>query len=137
MKKFLFLWLPVFVWMGIILAMSSRQRIVISDAQTVNFLFFKTLHILEYGVLFALTRRAMKYGSSTAEKNAEILAFFIVALFAVSDEFYQRFVPTREGTLRDVIIDCLGALLAWILIKHSKHILPLKLRNWLKDWQVL
>jgi VanZ family protein len=26
---------------------------------------------------------------------------------------HQTFVPTREGTLRDVIIDGIGAALAW------------------------
>ena len=30
------------------------------------------------------------------------------ALFAASDEWHQTFVPNRDGTVSDVLIDCLG-----------------------------
>jgi VanZ family protein len=40
----------------------------------------------------------------------------IVALYAASDEFHQRFVPTREASVVDVFIDTSGAALALIFI---------------------
>ena len=40
---------------------------------------------------------------------------FVIA-FAVSDEFHQSFVPSREATVRDVLIDTMGAILALLFI---------------------
>ena len=37
-------------------------------------------------------------------------AFLVSALYAVSDEIHQHFVPGRSPMLRDVAIDCAGAL---------------------------
>jgi len=106
--KFLRKWGPVVVWMGVIFFFSTRQRITVSDHYAVNFLFFKMLHVIEYAVLYMLTFRATKN---------PVASFIIVILYAASDEIHQLFVATREGTVRDVIIDTLGAGLAWIFIK--------------------
>ena len=35
-------------------------------------------------------------------------AILVVIVYAASDEIHQLFVPSREGTLRDVIIDTIG-----------------------------
>ena len=40
----------------------------------------------------------------------------IVILYASTDEFHQLFVPGREGTFRDVLIDTSGAIIAIIFI---------------------
>ncbi|MCX6791826.1 MAG: VanZ family protein [Candidatus Gottesmanbacteria bacterium] len=123
--KIVRLWGSVFVWMGVIFFFSTRQRIVVSNQDAVNFLFFKTLHVLEYALLYILTFRATKN---------PITSFFIVILYASSDEIHQLFVVTREGTVRDVIIDSLGACLAWISIKKLLPKSPKKLRAWVKTW---
>jgi len=34
----------------------------------------------------------------------------VVVLYAASDEFHQRFVPSRQATLQDVLVDALGGL---------------------------
>ena len=47
MKRFLS-WAPAVAWMGIIFLFSSRQRIVVAPQETINFLIFKTLHVIEY-----------------------------------------------------------------------------------------
>jgi VanZ family protein len=44
-------------------------------------------------------------------------AFAIALLYAASDEWHQSFVPSRDGTLHDVIIDGAGAGLG-LLLRH-------------------
>lgn len=137
MKQLLIFWTPVFSWMGIIFILSSQQRVSVSETYAINFLVFKTLHIIEYAMLFLLTRRAIKYGTRARERNIHVYTFMIVAFYAATDELHQQFVPTREGTIRDVIIDLIGASMAWISIKHSSRILPKKLNALLHRWQIL
>lgn len=92
----------------------------------VSFMFFKTLHLIEYGILFLLTERALKLSLPRLGKKVRLgrmtwswrpawLALIFVLLYGASDEFHQTLVPTREGHLRDVLIDGLGGWLAWHL----------------------
>ncbi|MCX8008961.1 MAG: VanZ family protein [Patescibacteria group bacterium] len=137
MKHFIFLWMPVIAWMGCIFFLSSQQRVSVSDSSMINFMFFKSLHVIEYGILFILTRRAIKYGTNIQEARINVYSFIFTTLYGITDEFHQRFVPTREGTIRDVIIDILGACLAWGIIRYSSHILPKKLNNALHRLRIL
>jgi VanZ family protein len=54
---------------------------------------------------------------SHKRRNA-LTAGIIAVIFAASDEFHQTFVPSREGTILDVLIDSLGVgavtLFNWI-----------------------
>jgi VanZ family protein len=129
------LWGPVIFLMGVIFVFSSHTRISVSQEEIVNFLFFKTGHILEYAVLYILTYRAVK---NSYQKHAPMFwtfwAFIIVILYACSDEIHQLFVVTREGTVRDVIIDTLGGGFAWIYITKLLPKSPKKLRVWVRRW---
>lgn len=46
-----------------------------------------------------------------------MFAFIFSVLYAASDEIHQLFTPTREGRMRDVIIDTAGIYLMYIYIK--------------------
>lgn len=127
--KLLRYWAPLIIWMIIIFLLSSRQSVHVSDEFTINFLFFKSLHVIEYAILYVLWYRALFHSISKKTTNVFVAAFIFTVLYAVTDELHQLFVPTREGTVRDVIIDGLGALLAWILIKKLLPTLPKKLRK--------
>lgn len=125
--KFVRYWLPVIGWMVVIFFLSGRESTQVSDTQLINFLFFKTLHVIEYGILFLLSKRAIRNGMA---------AFFLTLLYAVTDEIHQVFIPTREGKLRDVIIDAIGAGIVWILIVEWLPRAPKKLRAWAKRWEI-
>ena len=136
--KFIRFWLPVVAWMGVMFYFSSRQRIVVSPDTLLNFLFFKTLHVIEYSFLYILLFRAFKYTKPHEKDRLWYVAAFIVTVaYAVSDEIHQTFVPTREGALRDVIIDAGAALLIWLFIKKLLPKMPKKLLALVKDWQLL
>jgi VanZ family protein len=120
----LLLFLPVIVWMGIIFWFSSRQRVAVSENYLVSFLFFKSIHFVEYGILYLLWKLALykkPYGTK--------LSLFFSILYAASDELHQTYVPTREGRIRDVFIDTLGITFFWYFIseKFEKYILENKI----------
>lgn len=105
--------------MGTIFILSSRQRISIADTYTENFVIFKTLHILEYGLLYLLIFRAMfkTFSKTVAVQTLFFVSICIAILYGVSDEIHQTFVPTRQGAIRDVFIDTIGILLAFSYTK--------------------
>jgi VanZ family protein len=94
--------------MAVIFYFSSKQKIAISESYLLSFLFFKSLHIVEYGVLFLLWRFTLY-----KNRRGREIAALISILYGVSDEFHQTFVPTREGRIRDVFIDALGIFIFW------------------------
>jgi VanZ family protein len=109
---------PAIVWMGVIFYFSNQQRAVVSDNYIISFIIFKTLHLIEYGVLFMLWRFALKLNIPYKKANAEKLAVIISIIYAVTDEFHQTLVPTREGTIRDVFIDTLGIFITFRFLMH-------------------
>lgn len=98
----------------------SRNEIV--------FLARKCAHLTEYAILACLLWRAIRKPVRRdprpwSGREARI-ALFITALYASTDEFHQLFVPSREGCVRDVIIDTCGAaaglMLLWCLGRWRK-----------------
>jgi VanZ family protein len=92
------LWLPVVAWAAFIFGLSS-----VPDLGTGlggwDLVLRKIAHAAEYAVLGALLLRA------TGRTG---LAFALGALYAVSDEIHQSFVPGRLGSPLDVAIDAAG-----------------------------
>ena len=74
---------------------------------------------------YALLCIAYLYGLG---KKSSLRRFWLVALlcaciYAVTDEFHQSFVPGRDPSAYDVMIDSAGALLGaclWIRLKRSQ-----------------
>ncbi len=127
--KFFSFWIPVVVWMIIIFLLSSRERILVSDEKTVNFIIFKTLHVIEYFLLYILLLRAVRNTVGLPRASVFWAAFVLTALYAATDELHQTYVPTREGKVRDVIIDAFGALAAWYTIRRLLPTAPKKLKS--------
>ena len=50
------------------------------------------------------------------------MPFIISLVFAVIDEIHQTFVPTREGTIRDVLIDAMGIVFMYSYIKNHLNV---------------
>ncbi len=105
--------------MTIIFVMSSRQRISLADTEVENFLIFKSLHVIEYAILYILLFRATFKSFTKKISNQSIFTIAIISsiLYAVSDELHQTFVPTRQGAIRDIFIDTIGILLAFSYTK--------------------
>ena len=83
---------------------------------TLNFLVRKGAHLTEYAILTLLSFSLGTLGLQRSWKS--VLPFTLAgsALFAVTDEVHQSFVPNRGASPIDVLIDIAGALLAVGLI---------------------
>jgi len=103
-------WAPVAFYAGLIFYLSSRPVPEIVPA----FRFSdKILHLLEYGVFGFLTAHALRTSPKKAAspKMEFILGVAIVAIYGLSDEFHQSFLPFRDASLYDVIADIIGGTL--------------------------
>jgi len=73
----------------------------------------KCAHLTEYAILAYLFWRALRKPQRADPRpwswREGGLAILFVALYAATDEFHQLFVPTREASIRDVLLDTLGA----------------------------
>ncbi|MBV9010062.1 MAG: VanZ family protein [Verrucomicrobia bacterium] len=132
LKAFFRYWLPILVWMTLIFIGSSdvlsaehTSRVIepllrwlwpgISPAAIVkmHFLLRKAGHVSEYAVLAVLVYRAVVNTLLFRRPFASAaLVLGTCAIYAASDEFHQSFVPSRTASVRDVMIDVSGALLA-------------------------
>jgi VanZ family protein len=76
----------------------------------------KCAHLAEYAVLALLLWRALHQrpglNAPRWRWSEAGLALALVALYAASDELHQAFVPSREGCVRDVLLDTAGGALA-------------------------
>ncbi|MEK7141801.1 MAG: VanZ family protein [Patescibacteria group bacterium] len=127
-------WFPVIVWMAVIFFLSGRSSVQVAQEPVINFLFFKTLHVIEYSILFALFVRMLQNSYKFSKRSYLYLtAFLLTVAYAASDEIHQLFVPSREGRLRDVIIDAIGAGGVWIYLGQLLPRAPKRLRVWAKN----
>jgi VanZ family protein len=69
-------------------------------------------HLTEYAILAAFFWRAFR-GTQWSSKMSVLFAaaWVACAIFAVSDEFHQSFVPSRTASANDVLIDMCGAVI--------------------------
>jgi VanZ family protein len=112
-------WLLMLGWMGLIFAFSHQPSNALPDFGAVDLPIKKGGHFLAYFVLAILARRAV--GRSD-------WAFVLTAVYAISDEFHQTFIPGRQGSALDVLIDCAGALTGLIVY----HLICLRSRDGVK-----
>jgi VanZ family protein len=132
-------WLAAVLWLGLIAFESTNT---LSAANTSRFLypllhfllgldlvhfltwhFFlrKTGHVIGYAVLSLLFFRAWKttvpvIGNPPWSIVWARIAFTMTALVASLDEWHQTFLPSRTGTVNDILLDSTAALAAQILI---------------------
>ena len=106
-------WMPVFVYIAVILVVSAQPGL----APPVNFLNAdKFYHVLEYGGLGVLLVRAFRATTLTAwPLLATLLALSLGTIIGASDEIFQAFVPGRESSIFDVLADVSGLLLAQLV----------------------
>jgi len=96
-----------------------------------HFYIRKAGHVFGYGTLSVLLFRALRATAPGAIKPRwtvrwSIFAILGTAVVASLDEWHQSFIPSRTGTVRDVILDTVAGIAAQILvalwmIRFAKH----------------
>jgi hypothetical protein len=109
-------WLPVVAWAALIFALSS-----IPDLGTGlggwDVVLRKSAHTLEYAILGALLARAL-LGTT---RWWTWLAWFAGTAYAASDELHQHFVPGRQASVLDVVIDAVGVVVGVLAVKAASR----------------
>ena len=108
-------WGPVCLYAGLIFFGSSVSHPPESMSSLLGEISDKVLHLCEYAVLGALTYRACRHGAGAwVARHAVVVAVAGCALYGLSDEIHQLFVPLRQGDPLDLVADSVGAALgAW------------------------
>ena len=117
----LWLWGPVALYMAALFYLSSQPTLPAASL-TPDW----TQHGVAYAGLALVALRAVTGARWSAVGGRTIvLAWVIAAVYGVSDEIHQAFVPTRAPDVRDVVADSVGAALAlgavwaWGIIRRS------------------
>ena len=108
-KVLLKFWVPVVLWMVVIFALSSIPGEAMPEIPVPNFNLLA--HFLEYCILGVLFIRALL--NSNLRLSLPILvglSIIILALYAISDEWHQYFVPGRMTDFGDFLIDLMGSV---------------------------
>ena len=93
------------------LSSDSLENLVAS----LQFIVRKGAHFSLYGVLGVLAFVTVITYSKIHLAVRVFISFLISAFYAMSDEYHQTFIKGRSGEIRDVIIDCSGALLGILI----------------------
>lgn len=132
-------WIPALVWLGVIAIESTASLSSENTGRflypifhflfgfdpvrfiTWHFLIRKTGHVVGYAILSMLLFRA--WHATIAVKNDPRwsmvwarAALGMTALVASLDEWHQTFLPSRTGTIHDVVLDTAAGLGAQILL---------------------
>jgi VanZ family protein len=101
---------PLFLWLFPTL---SETRLA-----TLHFLTRKLAHFTEYAVLAFLARRAFISSSNQFLRRKWFqLGLALIVIYALLDEFHQRFEPTRTASIYDSCIDVVGGLTVLLFCK--------------------
>jgi VanZ family protein len=83
----------------------------------------KTGHVIGYGILSVLLFRAWRVTLSVSKDTNPkwtmqwaTIAVLGTALVAILDEWHQSFIPSRTGTMNDVILDTCAGVAAQIVV---------------------
>jgi VanZ family protein len=109
--------LPLLLWMALIFVMSSRSTLIEIENDTDEKLFYKTAHFVAYAILAWLWWRVLA-SQRQCDWGVLLGAVVLTALYGISDEIHQLFVPGRHGRLADVFFDTAGALAMILLIRR-------------------
>lgn len=118
-NNFILYWLPSIAWIVVIFYFSSHSRLVITHQFILDFIIFKTLHLIEYGILYFLLFRAFYKTTKLPLPKKFLYPLLLASFYAMTDEFHQLFVPTREGRIRDIIIDMGGIIIIYYFLKNN------------------
>ncbi len=113
-RKFVRLWLPVVIWMGVIFLGSSIGNVPKTGGVAVDAIVHRTAHVIEFAILGWLLLRAISAGCPISRREM-MIALIVIAVYGASDEFHQRFTPGRSSELSAVLFDTAGGLIGmWL-----------------------
>jgi len=112
-------WFPVYIYLILIFYFSSQSIISASATLAERFYIRPYLqHILIYAGLALTISRAVNH----SKNNSKSLVVFTTALYGLTDEIHQHFIPGRTFEFLDIGMDFLGAILALVVLSMYNKI---------------
>lgn len=107
--------------------MEEEQKTILKE-EILTPIVRKSAHFSIYAMLGLLTTNFMLTIENKKMSKRAIFALIFCTLYAITDEFHQKFIPGRSAELRDVLIDTSGAMLG-ILLTIAVTLLTRKIKN--------
>ena len=112
----MWIWGPVLAYLGLIFYLSGMSSVPWNITYP-DYL----MHAVEYFGLATLLARALNDGlRKPVQARVLLLSFTLCAVYAITDEVHQMFVPNRLADYRDVISDVVGAGAGLILLRSAQ-----------------
>jgi VanZ family protein len=117
-----FAWLAVAAWAALIFALSSIPNLG-TGLEGWDLALRKVAHLAEYAVLGALLTRALATASPSQRVTtvAGAQAWILGAVYAATDELHQHFVPGRQASGIDLLIDAVGVAAGVIAVRLASR----------------
>lgn len=109
MTRVVVAWGPAILWAAVLFYLSSMT---FDDGPPLVNINDKVAHGILFGILGATLGWAREYGRMAWPHLLFLLLGF---LYALSDEFHQRFVPGRTPSLADAAADLAGLVVGYVL----------------------
>ncbi|MFA5125216.1 MAG: VanZ family protein [Patescibacteria group bacterium] len=104
------LWLLVISWLTFIFCLSAQPSFPVNFTVNEYQIISSWAHIALYVILAFLVVEAA-VASGINRRQALVVALAVCAIYGASDEWHQFFVPGREASLNDWLLDTIAALL--------------------------
>lgn len=102
-------WAPLALWIAVIFGLSSIPGMPGKGFRLPQG-SDKVVHFLEYAVLAYLLYRGLGYGRVEPGISHGVASLVLAAGIALSDEYYQSFIPGRDASFFDLSADLLGII---------------------------
>lgn len=103
----------IFLFSSSVFSGDNTKEVLVYDF--LNLSVRKCAHMVEYAILVYLWFRSLYTSDERFAQNV-FLSVVLSVLYAASDEWHQSFVPSRDGTITDVVWDAAGAILMGIFL---------------------
>lgn len=115
--KFYRYWAPVIVYAALIFASSSVSK---PPVEVELPYFDKVTHFFMYSLLgYLLLRALVNYEYDLSKTQMIFLAIFLGALYGISDEIHQYFVPERIACVSDAVFDFFGSAVGTFIYNYK------------------
>ncbi len=117
-------WLPLIVWIVMIFTLSSIPGFS-SDDVNLPTGFDKIVHFIEYAIFAMLYYRGLSYGGVRIRWSIVIIVITSGIAVAALDEMYQSYIPRRDSSFYDLVMDSAGVV-AGTLAAVLRHVIKIR-----------
>jgi VanZ like family len=110
-SRALTLWLPVLAWAALIFTLSSIPNLSTAEGVLGDVLSYGA-HATEYAIFGVLLARAL---------DARVLAWAAGVAYAITDEIHQSFVPGRQTSAFDLLVDAVGLAVGVLAFERARR----------------